>query len=225
MNLFKKSKALVLSSIPYRDFDRIVTYFSEIEGLIKVIVLGGNRIKKRLFCEPLSLIELVYKPKKNDLYAFIEGKVLDSFLNLRESFDHIKAAMALLQITSKSQFPQAPSEKIFLLLTSYLKKLSEFENPQILVSSFLLKMLLLDGGWTIQTKCSKCRALLDPFYYTHQGYFCKTCTPSKNLSFEVEDIQKMGDLIYEKSFQNLSKISLSESLSQKIHRLFELTYQ
>lgn len=225
MNLFYKSKALVLSSIPYRDFDRIVTFFSEGEGLIKVLILGGNRIKKRIFCEPLSLVELIYKPKKNDLYAFIEGKVVDSFLNLRESFDHLKAAMSLLQLTSKSQFPHAPSEKIFLLLISYLKKISEFENPEILVSSFLLKMLLLDGGWTIQTKCSKCKALLDPFYYTHQGYFCKTCTPSKSLYFEVDEIQKMGDLIYEKSFQNLSKIPLTESLSKKIHSLFELAYQ
>lgn len=218
------TKALVLSSFNYRDYDRIVTYFTERYGVIKVLVRGGNRPRVRLFCEPLALLELTYCPKKNEIHSFREGKVIEAHLSLRDSYERLEAGMKLLNITAKSQFSEMPAPKIFLLLKLYLKKITEFKNLDVLIYSYLLKCLLLSGAWTIQTKCSKCHKLLEMFYYSGSGYFCLACTPSKRLGFDIDEIQKLSTLIHERSFKALDQLDVNKSLSEKIDDLFTLSY-
>ena len=218
------TKAIVLSSFNYRDFDRIVTFFTEDYGLIKAIVYGGNRIKMRHLCEAYTYIDLTYTHKKNEIHSFKEAKVLDAHLDLRNTYESMESAMQLLTITAKSQFLESPSPKVFLLLKTYLSKIPLFKDPSILVSSYLIKTLLISGHWTLQTKCCKCNLSLQTFYYFNQDYFCSKCTPSKKLGFDLDEIKNLSELINERSFSALGQKPLSKSLSEKIHLMWELTH-
>lgn len=220
------TRAIVLSSFNYQDYDRITTFYTEQKGLIKAILPGANRPKstKLIFCQPLTLIELTYRPKKGDIHTFKEGKVLDAHLSLRDSYEALQSGIKLLDITSKSQFPEEPSSKIFLLLTTYLKKISSFKNPWVLVSSFLLKTLLLSGQWTLRTYCERCNAPLEEFFFASSSYYCKNCAPSMKLSFNLEEIGTLTRLIQEKTFKTLSEVELSKELEEKIEKLFLVSH-
>lgn len=224
MNTVLHTQAIVLSSINYRDFDRIVTFLTEDYGLLKVIVYGGNRIKMRHLCEPYTHMKLSYAHKRNDIHTFKEAKVLDAHLNLRNSFEAMESAMQLLTITSKSQFLDSPCPKVFLLLKTYLSKIPLFKNPSILVSSYLIKTLLMSGHWTLQTKCGNCNISLSTFYYFNQDYFCNKCTPSKKLQFDIDEIKSLSELINERSFTALEKKPLSKNLSEKINEMWKLAH-
>ena len=220
-------RAVAVSSFNYRDYDRIVTFYSDAFGIIKAIVHGANRPKssKRIFCEPLTYLELVIRLKKGDIHSFKEGKIINAHLDLRNSYDHLAVAMKLLEITSKTQLPGDPSERVFNLLLSTLKKIPSFKNPWILESFFILKILIASGQWTLQSKCSRCHKPLDEFYYSHNGYYCKSCSPTMQLKFDGSEILTLTQLIQERSFTALNEINLSKNLQDKIEKLFLSAYQ
>ena len=219
-------QAVVLSSFNYRDYDRIVTLYTSEYGLIKLIVHGANRPKSNrlIFCQPFTLLELTFFKKQGDIHQFREGKILNPNLNLRDSFEALEAASQLLDVTSKSQMPEEPSSQLFLLLTTYLKKVPEFKNPYILSSSYVLKTLLLQGLWTLQTTCSGCQKKLDDFYFSIRGYCCKNCTPSQSIKLCMDDMETLTALVQQRSFKELEKVELGKSLREKIEKIFLLSH-
>lgn len=219
-------QAIVLSSFNYRDYDRITTLYSQDQGLIKLIVHGANRPKSNrlIFCQPFTLLELTYLTKKGEIHHFREGKILNPNLNLRDSYEALEAASQLLDITSKSQMPEEPSSQLFLLLTTYLKKIPEFKNPYILSQSYLLKTLLMQGLWTIQTQCSSCQKALEDFYFSSKGYCCKSCAPLSSVRLNLDEMECITALVQERSFKELEKLDLKKSLQEKIEKIFLMSH-
>lgn len=219
-------QAIVLSSFNYRDYDRIATLYSNDRGLIKLIIHGANRPKSNrlIFCQPFTLIDLTYQQKNGDIHHFKEGKILNPHLNIRDSFEALEAASQLLDVTSKSQMPEEPSSHLFLLLTTYLKKIPEFKNPYILSQSYLLKTLLMQGLWTIQTQCSGCQKKLDEFYFSPKGYFCMNCAASTSIRLTIEEMHTITALVQERSFKELQKLEVKKALQEKIEKIFLMSH-
>ncbi|MCH9632730.1 MAG: DNA repair protein RecO [Chlamydiae bacterium] len=220
-------QAIVLSSLNYRDYDCITTFYTDTHGIIKTIILGAKRAKssKAIFCQPLTLLNLTFRPRKGDLHSFKEAKVLNANLEIRDSFDALQVGIKLLNLVSKSQAPEEPSYRVFQLLASYLKKIPEFTNPWILSSSFVLKILVLSGHWTLQSKCSKCKVSLEKFHFSSNSYYCSNCAPDASLVFEVPEVQALSQLIQEKSFQALSQLKTPPKLEKKLDLLFMMNQQ
>ncbi len=220
-------QAIVLSSFNYRDYDRITTLYTDIKGIIKTIVLRANSPKssKLIFCQPLTHLNLTYKTKKGEIHSFKEAKVINPHLDLRDSYDALQVGIKLLDLTAKSQLPEEPSPQIFQLLLTFLKKIPEFKNPWILSSSFILKLLILSGQWTLESKCTKCEKLLDEFYFANRSYYCTNCTPSLKLPFSHDEVHTLSSLIQEKSFFALNQLRFSERLKDKIEKLFLISHQ
>ncbi len=214
--------AFVLSSIPFKDYDRIVTLFSKEMGQIKVFVNGANRPKsnKLALSEPLTYASYLLRKKRGDFYTFIEGKLLDPFLGLRDSYEHLTAGFDLLHAILKSQVEQYPSADLFSLLKSYLKQMVSSKDPKVLVSSFYLKVLLFEGCLTLKSQCSRCHKKPSHLYFCFKDYFCKECAPVRNLVFSSEELKTVFELVKERSFQELSQKQVDEGLEDKIRKLY-----
>lgn len=216
------TEAIVLTSFPYRDFDRIVTLFSPDRGIFKVIILGAQRPKSAnlIFTQPLTHLFLTYKPKKGELHLFKEGKHISSSIDTRNSYDALCSALKLVDYTIKSQPNESPNAKLYSLFKSYLQKITTFKNPDTLALSYLMKILVFEGLWTIQINCSNCREPLDHFYYFSKAYFCSKCAPNRELVFELDEMHSMAKLVNERSYQALDEVLIAKSLSEKIEKLF-----
>ncbi|MCH9634425.1 MAG: DNA repair protein RecO [Chlamydiae bacterium] len=214
--------AFVLSSIAFKDYDRIVTLFSKEMGQIKLFVKGANRLKGNKFslCEPLTYATYVLKKRRGDFYTFCEGRLLDSFLGLRNSYDHLTTAFDLLEAISKTQLDSTPSMDLFNLLKLYLKQLLTSSNPIALISSFYLKVLLLEGCLTLQSHCSRCHIKPSHLYFCFKDYFCQKCAPQKQLPFTSEELGYLLSIVKERSFIALSQQKISSDLKEKIRALY-----
>lgn len=217
-----QAEALTLTSIPFQDFDRILTLFSKEHGQIKLIIKGANRPKSNrlIFCQPLTHASYVLRKKRGNFYQFVEGKLIDPFLELRESYDHLTASFDLTEGLSKVYMDQHPSPDLFALLKSYLKHMPQSQTPHVFVSSFYLKVLLYEGCLTLKKKCSKCNREADSLYFCYKDYFCSYCCSIRNLKFTQKELQSLFDLVKERSFEKLKTQTQPLTLSEKIRTLY-----
>lgn len=137
-----KDEAILISSTPYLKGKRILKAFTKTKGLISLI--SPSKLSRPL-SSPFSQMEIVYQKKHSDLFSLVEVKIVNYFLPLRQSYDHLQAGATLLKLIIDSQLPGKPASKIYALLLSYLSRISTFSSPDILTASFALKILSHDG--------------------------------------------------------------------------------
>jgi len=141
-------------------------------------------------------------------------------LGLRDSYEHLTAGFDLLHAILKSQVEQYPSADLFCLLKSYLKQIVSSKDPKVLVSSFYLKLLLLEGCLTLKSQCSRCHKKAPYLYFCFQDYFCRECAPITNLMFSSTELKTLFELVKERSFQELNQKQVNEELGDKIRKLY-----
>jgi DNA repair protein RecO (recombination protein O) len=190
--------AIVLKSIPYEDDGKILKLFTESHGIISVVVkkLQSKASYLQTLTSPLSRGEFHLNKRQSDLYTFKEGSLTDGYYELRNDLQKLDAACIILKSILKSQFLEKPSEPLFFLTTSYLKKLKSFEKPIVLALSFQLKVLNYEGLYPENNE-----ELQNPF------------SKQEWLSIEC--------MCHAKKFELLEKIEVDGELELKIKTLFD----
>ncbi|MFI5333630.1 MAG: DNA repair protein RecO [Chlamydiales bacterium] len=141
------TEGIVLKSLDYKENQRIITVFSKDFGVISLIVKGVSRssLQKLAITTPLCQAEFHFTRGKSDLFRLSECAVVCDHLPLRNQLSHLQAAGVMAQAILKFQLPCKPTPLLYALFERYLKQLPGFPNPLPLTSSFLLKMLHLEG--------------------------------------------------------------------------------
>lgn len=216
------TEAFTLTSIPFRDFDRIVTLFSKEQGLIKVLIKGANRPKssRLIFCQPLTYSSFILQKKRSELTLFSEGKLINPFLSLRLSYDHLKASCDLSEALLKISITQSPCPDLFLLFKSYLNQISKYSNPFLLTTSFYLKISLYEGCLTLKRKCTNCKVDGEKLYFCSKDYFCTRCAPIRHLEFSQQELALLLEIVKEKSFDQLKSKTITSDLNEKVRKLY-----
>lgn len=221
MKQAKEQEGIVLSSIPFKDNDRLVTLFTK-QGLLKVYMRGAARPKNKLFglSEPLTHLLFSFYESKGDFQSFIEGKCLHPFLNLRESYAHLMAAFEMIRCILKSQGSEEGTSQLFELFKRLLIHLMDFETPLTAVSFFYFKILLHEGQLHLSNKCSVCQKKEDPLFFYHADYFCKMCSKNTLFPWTQDELYLALKLIQVKTFDELKLLTLKESFYDKTKKLF-----
>lgn len=217
-----QTHAIVITSIPYKDYDRIVSAFSQERGFIKLYVKGANRPRSRrlAFCQPLTHALYTLTRGRGEFYYFNDGQLINAHLPLRDSYKHLKSAFNLVKALSKIHVEEHPSKDLFALLKSYLAHLMDFKEPEVLVSSFYLKVLLYEGCLSLNPLCARCQKRASPLYFYLKEYYCQNCTSARDLSLSSDEMLSLLSLVKERSFESLKAHSIEESLHQKIKNLY-----
>ena len=140
-------EGIVLQVVKYGEQDLIITVFSAERGLLRMFVKRGlsQRGKNRLPMEPLTQAEFVYATTGGELLQCREVTVQDQFRFLRDSYSLLEAAFQMVDTILKSQGPEVPAPAIYAVFCLYLKRLKEFSDPLVAVSSLRLKILRYEG--------------------------------------------------------------------------------
>jgi len=217
-----KTKGITLKSTPFKDSSKIVHVLSDDLGIISVIVksLTKKNLTKISFCSSFTISELILKKNNSDIFAIKDLNLLDSNIHLRENLKYLNTASLMTKAILDSHIYQKKDFNIFLLLKSYLKKISI--NPDSLYLSFLLKLLSNEGFLQLKTKCSYCEK--DASSLLQGESLCLDHSNSFAMKFEKDDFKKIFVLCFSKSFSLLENIEISKSLKEKVTLLFkELT--
>lgn len=193
-------EAIVLQSIPYRDYDQILTVFSQGHGMVKLIHKQARRNKqgRNQAIFPLTCAEFSYSEGRGEMGICHDIAILDHYLPLREKLSSLEAACEILRAIQKSQHPGISSPMLYQLLKSYLEKIGECDNSSSFSASFHLKILIHDG-------------LLNPMSFEDLSLVKLTHEECSQITF----------LATCRSGLALSHYLISSQLKEKIHILFE----
>jgi DNA repair protein RecO (recombination protein O) len=211
-----EDQGLVLRFVDYKGSQRIVTVFTEKNGLISLIVkgLGGKRSDLFLLTSPLTLAEFHCVSGRGELYRFKDATILSTHLELREQLPHLQAAGDICLGLLKTQLPGKPAPALYQLTLSYIKRIPAFKDPKALVASFFLKLLKHEGVLSERENCIYCNAPV-----THLSDHEMVCALHANVQstfLSEEERRQFFVLLEARGFSILETIRLSDELFSTI---------
>lgn len=180
------TKAIVLSSVDFKEKDKQVTLFTLDSGKITAVLKGCKNPKAKLkfafspFC--FAEFQLVQKGNFNTI---INATLIDSFFDLSTNYDNYILASVMLEITQNVVKFGEPDYPLFVALLGSLKSMCyEQKNAKMVLAKFCLQTLE-NLGYKLQfDDCSRCNMpfMHDKFLDMSSGEF--VCPNCKNLSCE-----------------------------------------
>ena len=151
--------AIVLRSVNYRDFDRMVTLFSLEHGKIAVGARGAHRQKSAFaaattqFCTGQYALE-----EKNGKYSMRSFLADEAFYALREQPDRLSFAMGMAALCEELVQPMQPNEMLYALLLQALTYLcyDGGVKPENIAVPFLMRAMRICGHEVMLSRCATC---------------------------------------------------------------------
>ncbi len=178
----EKARAVVLSSRPLGEADRIVRLFTRELGRVDAVVKGVRKTTSRWGgrLEPFNVCDLVLHPGRS-LFTVTQAQLVDVFARLRADREALTAAAIVCEAAAGLTPEREPEERVFALLRNTLRELDRgfsgraLESP--LVLGALLKLLFEAGYLPVLEHCATCgsgeRAL--GFSAARGGLTCADC--------------------------------------------------
>lgn len=213
------TEGILLQTIPYLGNTRILKVFTQKSGLETFLAKGVNKKSWTLFTTPFCLAEWVVRPSKSEMATLIDASLLDSLSELKNDYTVLFFAGQIAKSLLSFQLPKKKSAELYTLLYAYFKKLSLFEDPEVLVASFQLKILLWEGLLSLQPLCSLCSKEA-AFLEKGESLCSLHATFNRSHSFTKEEWDTLFLLAYGKKFSLLQESRLSTEIKKKISELF-----
>ncbi len=222
----KRVEGVVLKAIPFKENDRILSIFTPDRGVMSLYVRGLSKKKPTLvnLTTPLCRGEFVFRKGRTDLHRFIDGTILDLHLPLRRSYKHLEYAGKMLQAILQSQMPGKSANRLYALLTSYLKKLPDSSFPETMWASFQLKLLKYEGLLAISETCLSCGKEKATRIMDGESR-CKNCSDPLSFPFSDLDWKTLQVLVGARQFDPFINLELSSPLIQAINTFFTTQYK
>ena len=184
MNILK-TRGIVLKDYELFEQDKIVTFYTQNFGMLKVVAKGARKIKSRFSAAvqfPSYVDILVYKKEGTGMGILTDCGVRHLFSKIRKNILKFAYASYLAEILLSSLKGTQVNEELFYLLLRVLFFLEQGkkEDFEMLISSFKLKLLHILGYTPELRRCVECgknRDFFKSFYFTPNkgGIICQDC--------------------------------------------------
>lgn len=217
VSLYRDS-ALVLRTWKLGESDRIVSMLGENTGKIRAVVKGVRKTKSRFGSrlEPLSLVSVLCW-RGRDLDVVSQAETVQLFREVRNNLERLSKANIILEVTEQVAQENHPDPDLFTLIVRVLRVL-ESENPPMLLSSFIWKLLANQGYRPQLDHCVTCGSMgtksgFDPLL---GGALCETHAYGRRVSPEVVSVISMslaGQLARVLKIQDSAIVAETEALA------------
>jgi DNA repair protein RecO (recombination protein O) len=186
--------ALVLSSAPLNEQDKLVSLLTQENGLLKAVAPGAAKLKNRFG----SIFELFtegefqyYWREDRELVTLSKGEIKKSFFPLVSAAENVFYFYLLAEIVLKSIPANLDNTRIYKLLLAILHGREKHLAMDWLLLYFLVWLLRSEGLLFNPRRCSNCsgrgfdRAWMRNDY---RGLLCPTCRTSERLMLSREEL-------------------------------------
>lgn len=187
-----KLKAIVLSSIDYKEKDKIINLFSLEQGLISANLRGvrSKAAKLKFASQPFCFGDFVLV-KKGATSTVISATAEDNFFELTKDYGAYTKAFTLLEVIKNSLMENQQSPLIFINTLKALKLIAyDKVNPSLVLNKFIVGVLKVLGYKFNFEVCDACNMhFVNKIYLNlHTGAFnCGSCvTPDCKLVSRAE---------------------------------------
>jgi DNA repair protein RecO (recombination protein O) len=211
-----KTRAIILSSYPYREHDRIVSFYSDEYGRMEARARGARKIQSKLAGHLEQFIEtelLLAHGKRWDILA--GSRTQNAQPSIRNNIESIASASVCAQAVKIITKPLSNDARIFNLLKKALYILEREDISQLqsraLVGAFLWKLLAISGFAPELKNCINCRRESKDVNFSLEGggILCNNCKNRDIFAISVnESVYKElleSNIASEKSFDIVTR--------------------
>ncbi len=186
--------AMVLSSSPLNEQDKLVSLLTSDRGLLKAVAPGAAKLKNRFG----SLLELFtegeffyYWHEDRELVTLSKGEIRKSFFPVVSAADNVFYFYLLAEIVLKSIPANHFDTRIYKLLQAVLRGREKHLAMNWLLLYFLVWLLRSEGLLFNPRRCTNCashdfdRAWLRSDY---RGLLCPSCRTNEHLMLNREEM-------------------------------------
>jgi DNA repair protein RecO (recombination protein O) len=190
--------ALVLSSSPLNEQDKLVTLLTADRGLLKAVAPGAAKLKNRFG----SLLELFsegefhyYWHEDKELVTLGKGEIKKSFFPVVSAAENVFYFYLLAEIVLKFMQPNHRDTRVYKLLLAILRGREKKLAMDWLLLYFLVWLLRSEGLLFNPNRCSNCAnrdfstAWLRRDY---RGLLCPACKTNERLALGREELGYIG---------------------------------
>lgn len=195
MSLYR-DQGVALRHYRLGEADRIIVFMTAGHGKVRAVAKGIRKTKSRFGArlEPPNNISLLfYEGRELDIVTQAES--IDHFRPIREDLGRMTDAMAMLEAVDQTAQERQPDARLYQMLVSALRTLSERETRSpLLVAAFYWKLLSMEGFGPILEQCATCEApaaagaQLVAFDLSQGGALCRDCRRGVPVSTEALEL-------------------------------------
>lgn len=152
---------VILKERNVRENDRFITFYSQEQGKVKILVRGARKINSKLnpiISARFSFLDLVVIKGKN-FYRLIDGQAQEKFEGLIKDYQKILLLDNVLKKVDELIKFQKTDEKILALILEFLRRMDRLPIKKALplAAAFLIKFLAFAGYCPELKHCSVCQ--------------------------------------------------------------------
>lgn len=228
MEITQATKAIILRTEPWNDYDSKVVFYTKEQGKLHLIAKGTKRISSKLagHLEPLNLVDLmIINGRANYAGAAISQ---DCFCALKQDLNKLEAAGQVINWLDQHFRAGEPDVRSFYLLSAFLNLLNKVKSEPIyyrlLASITILKLITHQGQRPNLESCAVCRKrIIDQstrFDLINNEVICLTCQPKKNqLTMDLSQscLEKLQLIMNQEFDQVIKHLKINHVLAKELN--------
>ena len=154
-----ETEAIVLDCYDYGESDIIITFFSQEKGKITAIAKGAKKSQQRFVnkLELFSFLHIICSTKAGQNLAFLsEADLHTSFINIRYNLGLYTVASVIREFLLTGIKEDEPDEQIFGLSLWALHHINLLQQPDTILTLFLIRFFEYLGYRPNLETCCKC---------------------------------------------------------------------
>jgi DNA repair protein RecO (recombination protein O) len=214
----QKYTAIILSSHDVGEFDRLYILYTKEIGVVKAMGRGVRKQTAKLagHLEPGTLSE-VYVARSRGMGQITSAIALENFEKIKNNFEKLAEVLKIFRFFTRHFSEEEKDEKVFDLLSEFLKKADDLELADILVEAFWWKFFDALGNRPETMKCAKCGARLEEnakkfFSAARGGIVCEKCFAGEHDLAKISSDQiKLLRIFLANPFGKILKVKVNET--------------
>ena len=183
--MLTKVRGLIIRTVDIKETDRLVTIFTEEQGVVTALARGARSLKSRkmsatmLFCYGDYVLY-----GQGDKQWIKEAELLESFYDMRDSIEGLALANYIVEILSDVTVAEAEKELLRLALNSLFAISRGKYTAEKIKAAFEVRAATILGFMPDILSCHECGERLGDFFLDVMGgvITCRSCRDAAALS-------------------------------------------
>lgn len=182
----RETEAIILRTYPFKEADKIVSFFSRTFGKTRGVAPRARRPRNRFGTglEPLSYVRLwFFERETRELVNIDACELIQSYFDAQKDYAAVVACSYIAEVCDQLLPEREPNDAWFRLLLVALEHIRRTGEIWAALTYFDLWVVRLAGLLPALDRCAKCGAELEAgapaFFQQHPpGLHCANCRPS-----------------------------------------------
>ena len=207
-----KTKAIVVRTTDYKDYDRLVTLITDNLGKITVLMKGCRKptAKLRFASVPMFFGEYLLN-ETSGRYTVTGCDCIEPFYNLSQDIDAYYCACCMLQTLDRVSQEGENTLGVLGILIKHLAMLTNRTIPSYEVLIRFIDAFAIDGGYSVgMTTCRRCGDAVVEGVYSNEGVSCKTCKSYSldNMTLDYSVMEYLNEVLTDKTHARVVSLDL-----------------